>query len=150
MEIEERIDELEEFLSTTINDSEKAVECIKDCMYLLKQIPPADVPNTFAKEQILISKLDDLQWLIYLLNKTKTKLDEKILNIKAPEITYLIREGRIGTDLINIETYNRNQGQLEPLTVKLDAINNTLSYLSTLEGNMNKYLYMLRDRLQTR
>ena len=150
MDIENRMEELKEFLDTTVPDSEKAIICIKECMYLLKEIPPADVPNTFAKEQILISKLDDLQWLIYILNKTKTKLDEKILNIKAPEITYLIREGRIGTDLINIETYNRNQSQLEPLMNKLNAIENILNYLSTLESNMNKYLYMLRDRLQTR
>lgn len=150
MEIEERLEILKEFLESTISVSDKAIEIIKECIYMLKEIPPSDIPNTFSKEQRVISKLDDLQWIIYLLNKSKNKLEENILNIKAPDITYLIREGRIGTDLINIETYNRNSEKLEPLMVKENAINNTISYLTTLENNLTKYLYMLRDRLTVR
>lgn len=150
MEIDERLQILKDFFDSTISVSDRAINCIRESMYMLKEIPPSDVPNTFSKEQRVISNLDDLQWIIYLLNKSKTKLEEEILNIKSPEITYLIREGRIGTDLINIETYNRNKENLEPLMNKQNAINNILSYLATLEGNLNKYLYMLRDRLNLR
>lgn len=150
MEIEERLEILKQFFNETITAGERATSTIRDAIYMLKEIPPADVPNTFSKEQRLISILDDLQWILYLLNKTKTRIDEQILNIKSPEVTYLIREGRIGTDLINIEVYNRNQEKLEPLMNKKDAIENTVSYLLTLEGNLNKYLFMLKDRLTVR
>ncbi|WP_299994561.1 hypothetical protein [uncultured Clostridium sp.] len=150
MEVEDRIQILKEFFDNTISAGDRAVNCIRESIYMLKEIPPSDVPNTFSKQQRVISNLDDLQWIIYSLNNSKTKLEEEILNIKSPDITYLIREGRIGTDLINIETYNRNKEKLEPLMTKQNAINNTISYLMTLEGNLSKYLYMLRDRLNVR
>lgn len=150
MEVEDRVQILKEFFDNTISAGERAVACIRESIYMLKEIPPSDIPNTFSKQQRVISNLDDLQWIIYSLNNSKTKLEEEILNIKSPEITYLIREGRIGTDLINIETYNRNREKLEPLMNKQNAINNTISYLMTLEGNLSKYLYMLRDRLNVR
>lgn len=150
MEIDERLELLKEFLDTFITCGDKAIAVIRESMYILKEIPPADVSNTFNKEQRLISNLDDLQWITYLLNTSRTKLTEQILNIKAPEVTYLVREGRIGTDLINIEVYNRNSEKLEPLMKKQNALDNTISYISTLEDNLNKYLFMLKDRLVVR
>ena len=150
MDIEDRLILLKEFLDTVITVGDKAIAVIRESMYILKEIPPADVPNTFNKEQRVISNLDDLQWILHLLRLSKTKVSEQILNIKAPEVTYLIREGRIGTDLINIETYNRNSDKLEPLMNRESALENTISYLSTLEDNLNKYLFMLKDRLVVR
>ena len=150
MEIEDRLQILKEFLDSVMTVGDKAVAVIRDSMYTLKEIPPADVPNTFNREQRIISNIDDLQWILHLLNLSKTKVDEEILNIKAPDIAYLVREGRIGTDLINIEVYNRQQDKLEPLLTRQHALENTISYLKTLEDSLNKYLFMLKDRLVVR
>lgn len=150
LDIEDRLQTLKNFLDEIMNVGDKAIAVIRESIYTLKEIPPADVPNTFNREQRIISNLDDLQWILHLLNLSKTRVDEEILNIKAPDITYLVREGRIGTDLINIEVYNRQQGKLEPLLIKQHALENTILYLKTLEENLNKYLYMLKDRLVVR
>lgn len=147
MDADERISILKQFFDSTINIGEKAIDSIREAVLIMKQLPPSDVPNTFVMEQKIISILDDLQWVIHLLKSKKSKVSEDIMGVKAPDITYLIREGRIGTDLINIEVYNRNEEKLKPLMSKESTIENTIAYLSSLDSNLNKYLYLLRDRV---
>ncbi len=147
MDADERISILKQFFDSTINIGEKAIDSIREAVLIMKQLPPSDVPNTFVMEQKIISILDDLQWVIHLLKSKKSKVSEDIMGVKAPDITYLIREGRIGTDLINIEVYNRNEEKLKPLMNKESTIENTIAYLSSLDSNLNKYLYLLRDRV---
>lgn len=145
--MEDRMEILEQFFKTQINIGEKAINSIKDAMLIMKQLPPSDVPNTFVLEQKIISILDDLQWIIHLLKTKKCNVSEKIMKIKAPEIAYLVREGRIGTDLINTEAYWREEEKLEPLMHDETTIDNTIIYLTSLDNNLNKYLFMLRDRI---
>ena len=71
MEIEDRLQILKEFLDSVMTVGDKAVAVIRDSMYTLKEIPPADVPNTFNREQRIISNIDDLQWILHLLNLSK-------------------------------------------------------------------------------
>ena len=145
--MEDRMEILKQFFDTHINIGDKAINSIKDAMLIMKQLPPSDVPNTFAMEQQIISILDDLQWVIHLLKTKKSNISEKIMKIKAPEVTYLIREGRIGTDLINTEVYCRNEEKLQPLMRDDSSIDNVVAYLSSLDNNLNKYLFLLRDRV---
>lgn len=147
MEIEQRLEALKQFFEVNINIGEKAFDSIKDAMLVMKQLPPSDVPNTFVMEQRIISDLDDLQWIIHLLKQKKSKVSEDIMSIRAPEIAYLVREGRIGTDLINTEVFWRNEEKLKPLTSKESSIDNTIAYLTSLDSNLNKYLFLLRDRV---
>ena len=145
--MEDRTEILKQFFDTHINIGEKAMSSIKEAMFIMKQLPSSDVPNTFVMEQKIISNLDDLQWIIHLLKTKKSDISEKILKVKAPEVTYLIREGRIGTDLINTEVYYRNEEKLQPLMKDESSIENVIAYLSSLDNNLNKYLFMLRDRV---
>lgn len=145
--MEDRMEILRNFFNSQINIGDKAMKSIEDSMLIMKQLPPSDVPNTFVLEQRIISTLDDLQWVIHLLKIKKSDVSEKILKIKAPETGYLIREGRIGTDLINTEVYWRKEDELGPLMKNEASIDNVISYLSSLDNNLNKYLFMLRDRI---
>ena len=145
--MDDRMELLKQFFSSQINIGEKAMESIKNAMLIMKQLPPSDVPNTFVLEQKIISTLDDLQWIIHLLKTKKCNVSENIMKIKAPEVAYLVREGRIGTDLINTEAYWREEEKLEPLMHNETAIDNTIAYLTSLDNNLNKYLFMLRDRV---
>ena len=145
--MEDRMEILKQFFDTHINIGEKAMSSIKEAMLIMKQLPPSDVPNTFVMEQKIISNLDDLQWIIHLLKTKKSNISENILRVKAPEVTYLIRECRIGTDLINTEVYYRNEEKLQPLMKDESSIENVIAYLSSLDNNLNKYLFMLRDRV---
>ena len=145
--MEDRMEILKQFFDTHINIGEKAMSSIKEAMLIMKQLPPSDVSNTFVMEQKIISNLDDLQWIIHLLKTKKSNISENILRVKAPEVTYLIREGRIGTDLINTEVYYRNEEKLQPLMKDESSIENVIAYLSSLDNNLNKYLFMLRDRV---
>lgn len=147
MEIDQRMEILKQFFESNINIGDKAFDSIKDAILIMKQMPPSDVPNTFVMEQRIISNLDDIQWVIHLLKSKKSKISESIMSIKAPEVSYLIREGRIGTELINIEVYCRNEEKLQPLMNKENSIENIIAYLSSLDSNLNKYLYLLRDRV---
>lgn len=116
-------------------------------MFLLKEKTASDVSNLISTEEKCISYSDDLNWTILLLKRKLSNVEKEIKKIKSPCITMLVNKGRMGSDLINSEVLFLNE-ELYDLYDSQDEITNILNYLEKLNDNLNKYLWIIREKLK--
>lgn len=146
LDINKKIEMITNYLGEVVDIGDISIDNIKTAISLLKEIPPTDAPNTFNREQRLISISDDISWIIMSLNRKKQILEEKMKNIRAPEYTRLVRQGRPSTEAINMELYMLHDDMNE-LNRKIEVLDNFLIYLNSIQENINRYIWMLRERL---
>lgn len=148
IDIDSKIQTISEYLSKCCIDiGDKSLDDIKTAISLLKELPPSDAPNTFNREQRLISVSDEISWIIMSLKRRKSIIDEEIKKIKVPEYTLLVRQGRPSSEAINMEILFKHD-ELNQLNNKLEFLDNLLEYLMSIQENISRYIWMLRDRLQ--
>lgn len=146
LDINKKIEMITSYLGEVIDIGDISIDNIKTAISLLKEIPPADAPNTFNREQRLISVSDDISWIIMSLNRKKQILEEKMKNIRAPEYTRLVRQGRPSAEAINMELYMLHD-DMNDLNSRIEVLNNFITYLNSIQDNINRYIWMLRERL---
>lgn len=146
LDINKKIEMITNYLGEVIDIGDISIDNIKSAISLLKEIPPVDAPNTFNREQRLISVSDDISWIIMSLNRKKQILEEKMKSIRAPEYTRLVRQGRPSTEAINMELYMLHDDMNE-LSRKINVLDNFIIYLNSIQENINRYIWMLRERL---
>lgn len=126
---------------------DKAFSSIQNAMFLLKEKTASDVSNLISTEEKCISYSDDLNWTILLLKRKLSNVEKEIKKIKSPCVTMLVNKGRMGSDLINSEVLFLNE-ELYDLYDSQDEITNILNYLEKLNDNLNKYLWIIREKLK--
>ena len=146
IDINKKIEMITEYLGDVVDIGDISVDSIKTAISLLKEIPPVDAPNTFNREQRLISISDEISWIIMSLKRKRQILDEKMKNIRAPEYTRLVRQGRPSTEAINMELYMLHD-DMNSLNSKIEVLDNFIMYLNSMLENINRYIFMLKERL---
>lgn len=147
MELIERMEILREYFETKLNIGNKAFSSIQNAMTELKEKTSADVPNLISAEERCISYSDDLNWIILLLKRKLDAVRKEMNKIKSPTITMLINKGRMGNDLINQECLYLHE-ELYDLMDSENEISNILEYLQSLNDNLNKRLWIIREKLK--
>lgn len=123
------------------------MKVISYCINDIQEITPNDKPGVFHKSEKLIQDAQNLTWCILALKLQYDKLNKAYRMIKDPEYTILVRQGRPSSEAINSEIRFKNE-QLYDLEEKLSTINNILEYLNHIQNSMDKYIYLLKDKLK--
>ena len=147
IEIQERLRILKEYFETKLKIGEKAFNSIQSSMFLLKKKTASDITNLIASQEECISYSDDLNWIILILKKRLHNINKEINKIKSPATTMLINKGRMGNDLINQEILFLHD-DLYDLYDSQNEVTNIINYLETLNENLNKYLWIIREKLK--
>lgn len=114
---------------------------------MLKKKTASDIPGLITGQEECVSFSDDLTWTIFLLRKKLNNVEKEIKKIKSPAITMLVNKGRMGNELIESEVLFQNE-ELYDLYDSRDEILNILNYLEKLNENLNKYLWIIREKLK--
>lgn len=120
---------------------------VKTCLEDITELSPADKPTLFRKMERVIEDSDRLSWCIFSVRQQYAKLNSAYRKIKDPEYTILVRQGRPSNEAINSEIRFRNDS-LYDLELKLTTIENIITYLDHVELSLERYLYMLKDKLK--
>lgn len=146
LDINKKIEMIVDYLGEAVDIGDISIDSIKTGISLLKEIPPVDAPNTFNREQRLISVSDEISWITMSLKRKRQILDEKMKSIRAPEYTRLVRQGRPSTEAINMELYMLHD-DMNNLNSKIEVLDNFIMYLNSMQENINRYIFMLKERL---
>lgn len=148
IDIDDKISVISDYLKKCCIDiGDKSLGDIKTAISLLKEIPPSDAPNTFNRIQKFISISDEISWIIMSLKRRKSIIDEQVKKIKVPEYTLLVRQGRPSSEAINMEILFKHE-ELMTLNSKMEFLDEFLEYLMSIQENISRYIWALRDRLQ--
>ena len=138
---------LYEFLSENELLSETEMDMIQYCLNDIVETSPNDKPGVFRKSEKLIQDSQNLSWCIYSLRLQYDCLNKAYRKIKDPEYTLLVRQQRPSSEAINSELRAKFE-ELYDLEEKLSTINNIIDYLSHIQTSMERYIYLLKDRLK--
>lgn len=116
-------------------------------MYLLKEKTASDVQGLITAQEKCISYSDDINWILFLLRRKLNEVNNKIKRIKSPATAMLINKGRMGNDLINSEVLFLHE-ELYDLNDSKETIERISDYLERLNENLNKYLWIIREKLK--
>lgn len=84
-----------------------------------------------------------------MLKRKLNGIEKEIKKITSPSVTMLVNKGRMGNDLINSEVLFLNES-LYDLYDSRNEVTNILNYLEKLDENLNKYLWIIREKLKIR
>jgi len=138
---------LYEFLKENELLSDTELDMIQYCLNDITETSPNDKPGVFRKSEKIIQDSQNLSWCIYSLRLQYDHLNKAYRKIKDPEYTLLVRQQRPSSEAINSELRTKFE-ELYDLEEKLSTINNIIEYLTHIQTSMERYLYLLKDRLK--
>lgn len=127
--------------------SEEEIKMVKFAINEITEIAPTDKVALFKKQESLIDASSKLSWSVMVLKNNLNKIKTAYRKIKDPEYTMLVRKGRPSNEAINSEIRFTNES-LYDLDEIVDTVENIIEYFATLENNINRYLFMLSDKLK--
>ena len=142
-----QIEELWTYLVDNELLSPTEIEYLKTGLLAIKEMSPSDKPSVFRKMEYIIEVSENVSWCIFALKqhlKTFIKCERQI---KDPEYSLLVGQGRPSSEAINSEIRWKNES-LYDLDYKISVIENTIEYINHIEQSLERYLYMLKDKLK--
>lgn len=127
--------------------SESEMNMIVECDNEIKQIAPTDRRLLFNKEQTLINCSQNLSWCIYSIRLKYSKILNEYRKLRDPEYTILVRQGRPSAAAIETELRYKHDNFYE-YDENLRILENIIEFLNHMELSVDRYLYMLRDKLR--
>lgn len=127
--------------------SESELSIVDKCLNDIKEMSPADKPSVFRKTEKIIEDSEDLSWCVYALRLQKVKLQKAYRVLKDPEYVTLVRLNRPSSEAINSEIRFRNEDMYR-LEEDMAIVDNILAYIEHIQVSMERYLYMLKDKLK--
>ena len=127
--------------------SDTEIGYIKVCLDDIAEFSPADKPMLFSKMERIIEDSDKLGWCIFSVRQQLNKMESVYRKIKDPEYVILVRQGRPSSEAINSEVRWKNES-LYDLEEDIRSVENIIDYLVHLEESLERYLYMLKDKLK--
>lgn len=126
--------------------SDTEIEYVKTCIEDVTEMSPSDKPMIFRKMERLIEDSDKLSWCIFSVRQQLNKMNKAYKQIKDPDYVTLVRQGRPSSEAINSEVRWRNDS-LYDLEEDIATVENIIEYLVHLDHSLEKYNYMLKDKL---
>lgn len=138
---------LYEYLLNVVELSQEELMSIKIALKLIREIAPTDPPLIFKRLEDLSAISEDISWVKMVVKRKLYSVKSKIDSIKSPNFTALVRQGRPSTQAIEYEILfnNKDLGELES---NKDTLNNIVEYLEHIEKSIDRYIFILRDKLK--
>lgn len=142
-----QIEELWTYLVDNELLSPTEIEYLKTGLLAIKEMSPSDKPSVFRKMEYIIEVSENVSWCIFALKQHLNTFIKCERQIKDPEYSLLVRQGRPSSEAINSEIRWKNES-LYDLDYKISVIENTIEYINHIEQSLERYLYMLKDKLK--
>lgn len=141
------LNELFEFIRINELLSEPEIGIIRVCIDDITEIAPTDRPAVFQKMERLVRDSENLSWCIYSIKLQNSKIKKAYNMLKDDDFAMLVRQGRPSTEAIKSELRMKNHA-LYDWELKMETVENTIEYLNHILVSMDKYMYMLKDKLK--
>lgn len=148
LSIDETSSKLYEYLLEIVELSPDELMTIKVALKYIREIAPTDRPLIFTRLENMVSASEDLSWVIMVVNRKLSEIKAKINNIKSPAFTTLVRQGRPSTQAIEYEILFANP-ELKDLEMHKSTLVNIIEYLNHIEKSIDRYIFVLRDKLKS-
>jgi len=143
----ELIDKLCNYILDNELLSEQEVQMIVECNNEIIQIAPTDKPQVFRKEERLIRCSQNISWCIFSLKLKASKIQDSYRRSRDPEYTILVRQGRPSAAAIETELRYKHPEFYET-DEQIRILDNIIEFLGHLELSVERYMYMLRDKVR--
>lgn len=144
-ELSGRVSRIYDFLIDELGLSNEEVNNMKSAISMVHELSPTDGPGLFSKMNNMISVSDDLSWIISVIRNKCSEIRRKIREIKDPDFVMLVRQGRPSTQAIESEI-RFNHSEINDMEQKLEIFGNITEYLQSLNNNVDRYIWMLKDK----
>jgi hypothetical protein len=141
------LNDLFEFIRENELLSEPEIGIVQTCIDDIKEIAPTDRPALFQKMERLVQDAENLSWCIYSVKVHYSKIKKAYRMLKDGDFTVLVRQGRPSTEAINSELRWKDP-TLYDWELKMETVENLIEYLNHILVSMDKYQYMLKDKLR--
>lgn len=141
------LNKLFDYISSHELLSSKEIDMVRYAINEIVEIAPTDKVALFKKQEHLIEASSNIGWSIMVIKNNLAKIKTTYRKLKDPEYTMLVRKGRPSNEAINSEIRFSNEA-LYDLDEIISNVENIIEYLNTVENNINRYLFMLSDKLK--
>lgn len=145
--VDSRLATLYEYLENDIKLTSDELAIVRNSVGIIHKQSPIDRPLVFRRMEEIIEAMEELSWVILTVNRHLLKIRGEIKEIKAPQFTMLVRRGRPSTTAIEYEIMMNND-DIKSLEETEETIDNIVYYLKSIESGLDRYLWMLRDKLK--
>lgn len=142
----EKVLSIKEHISGIIELSDKELGFIDRAICEIHEECPVDVPQLMRKSQSLLLASDDLYWIINVISRKHARMKSKLYATKDPKYTTLVRQGRPSAAAIEAEIRFSTDG-IYKMEEDYENIGNLLDYLKTLASTLEKYNWIIKDKL---
>lgn len=149
MDVNDTSRELLEYLRDVIELSPENIRVIKSSLAAIKEQAPSDVPLILRKIERLIDLSQDLSWIILVMKRRFHELTREMKVMKDPQYVMLVRQGRPSSAAIEAEIRFTNK-DLYTVEDNIEIVRNIIEYLQKIIDSMDKYSWLLKDKLSTR
>lgn len=144
-DVDSRIKIIAKYLQDNLDIEETDLKSLEDAINLIHQPSPLDGAGVFTRVERSISASDNLLWLVTMISNRRVLVDADLKKLKDPQFTLLVRQQRPSTQAIESEIRWNNETVAE-LENKLTTIDNILSYIKSIESNIDRYIWILREK----
>ena len=139
--------ELFQYISDHDLLSDTEIVFIQTCLDDIREITPSDKPSVFRKMEKIVNDSEDLSWCIFALKKKQSELQRDYRMVKDPFFMTLVRQNRPSTEAINSEIRTLHK-EVYDLEDGLSMVEHILGYLDHIQLSLERYLYLLKDKLK--
>lgn len=127
--------------------SEDEIKMVSVAINDIKEMTPSTKAEVFRKSERIVADSQDLSWCIQSVKIQHAKLLTAYHKMVDTDYALLVRQGRPSSEAIHAELRMKNESLYE-VEELLTTIENTIAFLESLKESMDKYLYVLKDKLK--
>lgn len=146
MDVNDTSRELLEYLRDVIELSPDNIRTVKNCLAMIKELSPSDVPNILRKIEKLIDASQDMSWIVLVMKRKLHELTRELKVKKDPAYVMLVKQGRPSSAAIDAEIRFTNK-DLYKLEDDIEIVKNIIEYFQKIIESMEKYSWLLKDKL---
>lgn len=144
-DIESRLKIIAQYLNENLDIDSDNLKSLDDSINLIHQPSPLDGAGVFTRVERAVSASDNLSWLITMVCNRRCNVSAELKKLKDPQFTLLVRQQRPSTQAIESEIRWTNE-EVAALEDKLATIDNIINYLNSIESNIDRYIWILREK----
>ena len=148
MDINDISRELFEYLRDVIDMSPDNIRTVKSAIALIKEQSPSDIPLILRKMERLVDIQQDMSWILLVMRRKLHELIKDMKVKKDPAYVMLVKQGRPSSSAIEAEIRFTNK-DLYKTEDDIEIVKNVIEYFQKLVDSIEKYTWLLKDKLST-
>lgn len=148
LNIDELSTELFEYLKDVIELSPENIRTVKTALSMIREMSPSDIPNILRKIERLIDVSQDMAWINLAMKRKLHEMTREIKMKKDPQYVMLVKQGRPSSAAIEAEIRFTNKDMYDSEN-GIDVLNNVIEYFNKINESIEKYIWLLKDKLNS-